>query len=181
MKIHRDPGKEPPVKQGVRHRLTSFVRQHWVLTILTGTASAVLAGLILYPIYAPDGDVEKDDDEAGQEVATSGALPFRVTGTASLGLFIRTCPDEDCGCSGADCEKLGAAGEDTIVWVECQTESGYVPTGVAPGPWYRVRWSRDDGGTREIGAGISSPDAPYKAWAHSSYLVAVDKANVQGC
>lgn len=106
------------------------------------------------------GEEKKDPPEP--EVEASGDLPYRVVNTGQLGLIVRSCPDETCGCTGIDCEQLGAAADDTILWVVCQEDTEFVPAGLTEGPWYRIRWTIDSGGTSEIGAGESTVDAPHK-------------------
>jgi hypothetical protein len=151
-------------------------RVFWSAVTVT-VLGTVIGGVILALIGLGGGggpQVVGPSSPVGPEIPTAGAFPFQVIDVGQLGLFIRTCPEESCGCTGANCEKLSAAPEDAILWAECQADTGFIPKGDPPGPWYRIRWSRGVGGTRKVGIATSSPHERYRGWAYSRYLEPVD-------
>lgn len=97
-------------------------------------------------------------------------LPYKITGTGELGLLVRTCPDENCGCTGRDCSLLGTATENSQVWVQCSLDSGYTPPGEPNSIWYKIHWSNASRGTR--GFFDSNPTAPYSGWIFGRYALA---------
>lgn len=99
-----------------------------------------------------------------------GLLPYTVAGTGELGLLVRICPLENCGCTGSDCNLLGTAGEHSQVWVQCSLDSGYTPPGEPESIWHRIRWSNSSGGTRQFFD--SNPDSPHFGWIFSRYITA---------
>lgn len=99
-----------------------------------------------------------------------GLLPYRVTGTGELGLLVRTCPAENCGCSGDDCDLLGTAGENSPVWVECSLDSGFAPSGEPNSIWHKIHWPNSSGNTRQFFE--SKPGSQYSGWVFSRYAIA---------
>lgn len=151
----------------------SAIRRHRA-KVAVGVISTVVGGLILAlilgPPQRPAPQTATTSRPTAAEIPTAGAIPFRVVDVGQLGLFVRTCPNAKCGCKGLDCEKLGAAPEDTVLWAVCQSGSMFVPSGLPAAPWFKVRWSRRVGGTREVGAGTSDPTESHVGWAYSLYL-----------
>jgi hypothetical protein len=155
--------------------VSRFIADH-LARIVVG----VLIGVLVFFITNPF-DNEGKEDPPPPEVEARGGLPHKVVNTGQLGLIVRSCPDETCGCTGIDCEKLGAAADDTILRVVCQQNTEFVPAGLTEGPWYRIRWTNDNGGTSEIGAGESTVDAPIQGWVFSQYLEPTGDEPLDSC
>lgn len=111
------------------------------------------------PVLSPVGDL----------------LPYKIIGTGALGLLVRTCAVENCTCSGPDCNLLGTATENSVVWVRCSLDSGYVPPGEPNSIWYKIRWSNPSGGTRKFFD--SKPGAAYSGWIFSRYAIAAGSSD----
>lgn len=155
-------------------KVRRFAIDHWE-RILVG----ILVGIAVFLITNPFDN--REDDPPAPEVEASGGLPHKVVNTGQLGLIVRSCPDETCGCTGIDCEKLGAAADDTILWVVCQQNTEFVPGGLPEAPWYRIRWTNHIGGTSEIGAGKSTVEAPIRGWVFSQYLERIEDEPLDTC
>lgn len=132
--------------------------------------AVALIPLILAPQSASEPSTPESSTPEPPMSPANGLLPYRVTGTGELGLLVRSCADENCGCTGPDCALLGTAGEHSQVWVECSRDSGYAPPGEPNSIWYRIRWSNTTGGTRQFFN--SSPTSPHLGWIFSRYVTA---------
>jgi hypothetical protein len=100
----------------------------------------------------------------------SGPWAFRVFNTVvdgtDVGLTVRTCPYQTCGCATAHCEKIGIARNDSLLLALCQLDSGFNGNDTTS-LWLKIKWPSNRSGDQADYS--SSAQDPYYGWVLKKY------------
>lgn len=113
---------------------------------------------------------EQTPYRTGRAPTGPGPWAFRVAGTVvagtDLGLTVRSCPYQRCGCSTALCEKIGLARNAMLIYARCHLDSGYNGNDTTT-DWLAITWPSDKPG--DLTARFDSPGDPYVGWVLAKY------------
>ncbi|MET8090222.1 hypothetical protein [Micromonospora sp. NPDC005220] len=113
---------------------------------------------------------EQTPFRASQAPVGAGPWAFRVAETVvdgtDLGLTVRSCPYQNCGCSTALCEKIGLARNAMLIYARCHFDSGYNGNDTTT-DWLAITWPSNTPG--DLTARFDSPGDPYTGWVLAKY------------
>lgn len=128
-------------------------------------------------------------DSAGVDPQTTlppqggGPWAFRVVNTVvdgtDKGLVVRSCNRATCECTGANCERLGVAPDDALIWAICQAVSDFNGNDTS-NTWLKIKWPNDKPAGFQVFT--SSKNDPHAGWVLAKYTVAAGtNGNIPVC
>jgi hypothetical protein len=109
--------------------------------------------------------VRTEDAPVGQ-----GPWAFRVFDTVlngtDLGLTVRSCPYQKCGCATSHCEKVGISRNGSIIYADCRLDSGFNGNDTTT-EWLRIRWPKNRPG--DLGVQVSAAQDKFTGWVLAQY------------
>lgn len=137
-------------------------------TTINGDNNSV-ANYQLFQQQLPDNPSDQQIRDAARRFASEppkppGPYAYIVVGVGSDGLIVRTT-------GGKSGRQIGTAVQETAVWVDCRSDTGFDPgAGDTEGGsvWLRIRWPS----VKETTAFLKSqPSDPSVGWIYSGYVV----------
>ncbi|MET8281759.1 hypothetical protein [Micromonospora sp. NPDC005174] len=121
--------------------------------------------------YCNPGPIEeKTPYRTDQTPPGPGPWAFRVADTVvagtDLGLTVRSCPYQLCGCKNALCEKIGLARNASLIYARCHFDSGFNGNDTTT-DWLAITWPTNTPG--DVTARFDSPGDPYVGWVLAKY------------
>jgi hypothetical protein len=89
-----------------------------------------------------------------------------VADGTDLGLTVRSCNVQSCGCTGRSCATLGFARDGAPLYAYCQLDTGF-NGGDNSTTWLKVTWPNDTGG--DLNVYTSTPQDPHTGWVLKKY------------
>jgi hypothetical protein len=115
---------------------------------------------------------ERDSRSVDQPPQGAGPWAFAVKDTVvdgtDVGLLVRVCNKQDCGCGGGHCAKIGIALNASTVHAMCQEDSGYNGNDTSS-VWLKIKWPSNAPNSMQPFS--SSPDDPYWGWVLAKYTM----------
>ena len=133
-----------------------------------GVGSAV-GGQISVRCDPPSIDEQRVSTVPTAPPTGDGPWPFYVVNTGDLGLWVRQCNTETCGCRTPGCERLGLVRNGATVYGLCRHDSGFRPVDTSTSVWVEITWPNNM--TNEHDAMMSHPDDRYRGWVNREYVV----------